>query len=208
MDSGLILAPSTSPANACPLFQSLFQWIPVLYDLEDIQKIKEENVSILISVDSGLILGSICDIPRKKVKFQSLFQWIPVLYDEGFVAMRSDKTGFNPYFSGFRSYTLVQIDNQEAVKLSFNPYFSGFRSYTSPRLTAQYPTGYRFNPYFSGFRSYTLTSHASPLNTPIVSILISVDSGLIRYIKKIIIRKIHVSILISVDSGLIRSGSD
>jgi len=62
-------------------FQSLFQWIPVLYAVSSRPGQRCCLVSILISVDSGLI--------RLKLK------------DDFF----AQKESFNPYFSGFRSYT-------------------------------------------------------------------------------------------------------
>jgi len=61
-------------------FQSLFQWIPVLYAFFINSPNSALLVSILISVDSGLIL----------------YLYKPVLWRI---------MGFNPYFSGFRSYT-------------------------------------------------------------------------------------------------------
>jgi len=86
----------------------------------------------------------------------------------------------------------------------FNPYFSGFRSYTFPAVTQIYVQVYCFNPYFSGFRSYTLHSRQDNQQPKLVSILISVDSGLIHLNRNYIDTRHIVSILISVDSGLIQ----
>jgi len=66
-------------------------------------------VSILISVDSGLIRDSMMASMYVLLMFQSLFQWIPVLYmnlSDIFILLTSS---FNPYFSGFRSYTSLII---------------------------------------------------------------------------------------------------
>mgnify|MGYP000971376577 CR=1 FL=1 len=86
--------------------------------------------------------------------FQSLFQWIPVLYMFRALKLTPSDGSFNPYFSGFRSYTfrsqflwrslsmvsiLISVDSglildaisiEEFEQSCFNPYFSGFRSYT------------------------------------------------------------------------------
>jgi len=63
------------------------------------------GVSILISVDSGLIQKGRYNKKEVYIEFQSLFQWIPVLYGNIPVHSVPWGTSFNPYFSGFRSYT-------------------------------------------------------------------------------------------------------
>ena len=137
-------------------FQSLFQWIPVLH--KEIPKIPEDyedsfnpyfsgfrsytcpsirwrskgsTVSILISVDSGLTLLFVVLFINVPLVFQSLFQWIPVLHSLYVCSIWKLPDSFNPYFSGFRSYTFTTTTPMTAAKASFNPYFSGFRSYTS-----------------------------------------------------------------------------
>jgi len=57
VDSGLIQVKITLFGKVIEMFQSLFQWIPVLY-----------------------LAASIASVIAMAGEFQSLFQWIPVLY--------------------------------------------------------------------------------------------------------------------------------
>ena len=139
----------------------------------------KSEVSILISVDSGLILRRIANIFLVACKFQSLFQWIPVLYmlrlnqyhpvlsvsilisvDSGlirytFVMNVEVYNSFNPYFSGFRSYTYYSFVYPFSV-FSFQSLFQWIPVLYFSLLDIQTYYSPRFNPYFSGFRSYTL----------------------------------------------------
>ena len=158
-------------------------------------------VSILISVDSGLILQS------HQLLVHACSVSILISVDSGLILFSlglhtSHLRCFNPYFSGFRSYT----SHPRAFAQSgscFNPYFSGFRSYTPIIIILGFcPPS--FNPYFSGFRSYTDVYGKTWNKKRLVSILISVDSGLIRSkVDQQLKKETWVSILISVDSGLI-----
>jgi len=77
-----------------------------LIQSDKVLQILANQVSILISVDSGLIL----DLTTSKSEIEK---------------------GFNPYFSGFRSYTGKVVRPDPDNLEGFNPYFSGFRSYTN-----------------------------------------------------------------------------
>jgi len=55
VDSGLIPDTMYHDGKRQGKFQSLFQWIPVLYQRNHHRKTEYHPVSILISVDSGLI---------------------------------------------------------------------------------------------------------------------------------------------------------
>ena len=55
MDSGLIHYDGWTDKQEVERFQSLFQWIPVLYKAVYSLCLCDSDVSILISVDSGLI---------------------------------------------------------------------------------------------------------------------------------------------------------
>jgi len=83
VDSGLTPMDTRSQGVDCMGFQSLFQWIPVLH----------MQIESLVELMNEL--------------FQSLFQWIPVLHCFSCITSKLPMTCFNPYFSGFRSYTLL-----------------------------------------------------------------------------------------------------
>ncbi len=136
------------------MFQSLFQWIPVLYSIGFLIIYGFVDVSILISVDSGLI-----QIQKDTKSLRHL--------------------GFNPYFSGFRSYT-IPFSNCRYFFCMFQSLFQWIPVlYFKIDISS---CGYLacFNPYFSGFRSYTIPEDYRYSLICLVSILISVDSGLIR----------------------------
>ena len=70
---------------------------------------------------------------------------------------------FNPYFSGFRSYTWKKIylsrpDDEVSILISVD---SGLIRYYGEFEHAY--NGLCFNPYFSGFRSYTEADHQEHL---------------------------------------------
>ena len=86
--------------------------------------------------------------------FQSLFQWIPVLYIKLRYDLLNRQESFNPYFSGFRSYTkydpaVVPVEPFVSILISVD---SGLIPYICHICSTLFT---RFNPYFSGFRSYT-----------------------------------------------------
>ncbi len=161
-------------------FQSLFQWIPVLYLIcivaliycakvsilisvdsglirytESVRKKCVIQVSILISVDSGLILITWGNGHLEIYMFQSLFQWIPVLYRQCVEERMGKLTEFQSLFQWIPVLYFLLLLHMAEEGISFNPYFSGFRSYTAQHIVTIILIMCSFNPYFSGFRSYT-----------------------------------------------------
>ena len=203
VDSGLIQAVKQNGLALEFVFQSLFQWIPVLYSANFSMGFAPllcfnpyfsgfrsytyrlvcicqvlHRVSILISVDSGLILLICFLVVLFQYQFQSLFQWIPVLYvyiyvlyggiyhvsilisvDSGLIQLNVEqlvelKSCFNPYFSGFRSYTL-NICRVWKLIFKFQSLFQWIPVLYSSLHHPPNQKNTSFNPYFSGFRSYT-----------------------------------------------------
>jgi len=133
-------------------------------------------VSILISVDSGLTLDTPHNFHHPTSMFQSLFQWIPVLHRVLFLFYPAWLLCFNPYFSGFRSYT-ADREHKTATTYMFQSLFQWIP------VLHWYNKHWRWDGYA-------------------VSILISVDSGLTLACQSLLYQLNPVSILISVDSGL------
>ena len=86
---------------------------------------------------------------------------------------------FNPYFSGFRSYTLILTCSPSSIG-SFQSLFQWIPVLYLTLNPACISCSASFNPYFSGFRSYTNFVSLDCAYRFLVSILISVDSGLIH----------------------------
>ena len=89
------------------------------------------DVSILILLDTLLLL---LFSPRIAlillVLFQSLFYWIHYFYNYTRVSSSKQYTRFNPYFTGYTTFTKTNIlkGNKNGC---FNPYFTGYTTFTS-----------------------------------------------------------------------------
>ena len=105
VDSGLILYIFNCWFSYPPMFQSLFQWIPVLYTAIILLVLFAYHQFQSLFQWIPVLYKGTEQTTRRQKKFQSLFQWIPVLYREGCNSPHCKRACFNPYFSGFRSYT-------------------------------------------------------------------------------------------------------
>jgi len=186
-------------------FQSLFQWIPVLYKIREHPAAKEKKMfQSLFQWIPVLYHNGIKSSTYKLVWFQSLFQWIPVLYPALSAGTPDTIIGFNPYFSGFRSYTtnkqrwyhnnhrvsiLISVDSGLIPSklthlytncIRFQSLFQWIPVLYRRNIFRWYKKGRKFQSLFQWIPVlYQEVSYDHSCYVAEVSILISVDSGLI-----------------------------
>ena len=55
---------------------------------------------------------------------------------------------FNPYFNGYTTFTMGNINLKDAAIGGFNPYFNGYTTFTKKKKKS-------FNPCFNGYTTFT-----------------------------------------------------